>query len=68
MPDRECPNKALKTRVEKVQMIQGHSIVYHLEWNGDIAAKGRVSPLRSGLRVTIYCQLGTVVNINIFKL
>ena len=44
-------------------MTRCHSIVYRLEWNGDIAAKGGVSPLRSGLRRTIYCQLGMVVNI-----
>ena len=43
---------------DQVQMTRCHSIVYRLEWNGDIAAKGVVSPLRSGLRLTIYCQLG----------
>ena len=58
MPDGECPNKALKTRVEKVQMTRDHPIVYRLEWNGNIAGKGGVLPLRSGLRLTIYCQLG----------
>ena len=60
MSEGECPNQALKTaRVEKVQMTRGHFIVYHLEWNGDIAAKGGVSPLRSRLRLTIYYQLDT---------